>query len=86
MRDKPLDAIILPGDNIYPCGVKSVDDPRWSVLQPLIDLGLPLFPVLGNHDYCGSPDAQIDGQHPLSELAVPRTVSTCCKQAWPTSR
>jgi acid phosphatase len=56
---KPLDAIILPGDNVYPCGVRSVDDPKWSVLQPLMALHLPLFPVLGNHDYCGNPDAQI---------------------------
>src|SRR5947207_7091825 len=24
----PLDAIILPGDNVYPCGVRSADDPK----------------------------------------------------------
>jgi tartrate-resistant acid phosphatase type 5 len=55
----PLDAILLPGDNIYPCGVRSVSDPRWSLLRPLAALGVPLFPVLGNHDYCGDPEAQI---------------------------
>jgi tartrate-resistant acid phosphatase type 5 len=57
----PLDAILLTGDNFYPCGVESVDDPRWSLMRPLTKIGVPLFPVLGNHDYCGKavPEAQI---------------------------
>lgn len=57
----PLDAILLTGDNFYPCGVESVDDPRWSLVRPLTRIGIPLFPVLGNHDYCGKavPEAQI---------------------------
>lgn len=61
---KPLDAIILPGDNIYPCGVRSAEDPHWSVLAPLIALHLSLYPVLGNHDYCGNPDAQLQAAFP----------------------
>ncbi len=58
---KPLDAIILTGDNFYPCGVESVEDPRWNLVTPLTRIGVPVFPVLGNHDYCGkaNPDAQI---------------------------
>lgn len=68
---KPLDAIILPGDNIYPCGVKSADDPKWSVLQPLLALQIPLFPVLGNHDYCGDPDAQIAASERFPEWRFP---------------
>lgn len=68
---KPLDAIILPGDNVYPCGVKSAADPTWSVLQPLIALHIPLFPVLGNHDYCGNPDAQIDASERFPEWRFP---------------
>ena len=58
---KPLDGIILTGDNLYPCGVKSEDDPRWSIVTPLTRIGVPVFPVLGNHDFCGKadPDAQI---------------------------
>jgi acid phosphatase len=57
----PVDAIVLTGDNFYPCGVISVDDPRWSLARPLMNLGVPVFPVLGNHDYCGKavPEAQI---------------------------
>src|SRR5436190_18858391 len=49
----PLDAIILTGDTFYPCGITSRDDPRWSLVSPLTSIGPPLFPVLGNHDYCG---------------------------------
>ena len=60
----PVDAIILTGDNIYPCGVKSGNDPKWSVLEPLSKLGVPIYPVLGNHDYCGDPDAQINAPLP----------------------
>jgi len=62
--DTPLDAVLIPGDNVYPCGVKSADDPRWSVLRPLAQLGLPLYPVLGNHDYCGHSAAELDAPLP----------------------
>lgn len=58
-RQAPFDAILITGDNIYPCGVSSPADPKWERLRPLSDLGLPLYPILGNHDHCGKPDAQI---------------------------
>ena len=59
--EKPLSAIILAGDTFYPCGVTSVDDPRWTLVRGITSIGLPVFPVLGNHDFCGKsvPDAQI---------------------------
>ena len=59
-----VDAIVLPGDNIYPCGVKLWTDPKWAVLEPLSKLGVPMYPVLGNHDYCGNPEAQINAPLP----------------------
>jgi len=47
-----IDAILLAGDNIYPCGVTSVDDPQWKkVTVNFADAGVPIYPVLGNHDY-----------------------------------
>lgn len=57
----PLDAVVLTGDTFYPCGVTSENDPRWSLVRPLTRLGIPLLPVLGNHDFCGKsdPDAQV---------------------------
>lgn len=54
----PLDAIILTGDTFYPCGVLSVGDVRWKLVQPLTRIGIPIFPVLGNHDYCGQSDPE----------------------------
>jgi tartrate-resistant acid phosphatase type 5 len=68
-RESPIEAILTTGDNIYPCGVKSLNDPRWSVLTPLSRLGIPIHPVLGNHDYCGDPDAEIGA--PLSNWRFP---------------
>ena len=58
---EPLDAIVLVGDNFYPCGVRTEHDARWSLVRPLTRIGIPIFPVLGNHDYCGGsdPEAQV---------------------------
>jgi acid phosphatase len=69
----PVDAIILTGDSFYPCGVVSVTDPRWAIVRPLIALGLPIFPILGNHDFCGrsDPDAQIRASAFISEWRFP---------------
>jgi tartrate-resistant acid phosphatase type 5 len=69
----PLDAILLTGDNFYPCGVTSVDDPRWSLVRPLTRIGVPLFPVLGNHDYCGKavPEAQIHASATIPHWRFP---------------
>ena len=61
---KPFDAIILVGDNFYPCGVKSATDPKWYVIDALTRLDIPIFAILGNHDYCGKPDAQVNADVP----------------------
>ena len=46
------DAILLLGDNVYGCGVTGTEDPNWGkVVQPILDLGLAVYPVLGNHDW-----------------------------------
>lgn len=59
-----IDAVIIPGDNIYPCGVQTKEDPHWRRLIPLAKLNVPLFPVLGNHDYCGNVNAEINAPLP----------------------
>jgi tartrate-resistant acid phosphatase type 5 len=61
---KPFDAILLVGDNFYPCGVKSASDPKWRVLDALTSLDIPIYAVLGNHDYCGNPAAQVNANVP----------------------
>ncbi len=52
------------GDNFYCCGVASVDDPQWmSSFENVYtnhSLQIDWHPVLGNHDYHGNPQAEID--------------------------
>lgn len=57
----PLDAVVITGDAFYPCGPASANDPQWNRVHALSRIGIPLFPVLGNHDFCGKsvPIAQI---------------------------
>jgi tartrate-resistant acid phosphatase type 5 len=60
----PPRAVFLLGDNFYPVGVKSVDDPQWQTKfrepygTPCLSQ-VPFYPILGNHDYKGQPAAQI---------------------------
>ena len=59
----PVQAVISTGDNIYPSGVSSVDDPQWKSkferIFPAESLPVPFWAVLGNHDYRKDPDAQV---------------------------
>ncbi|MGM9478271.1 purple acid phosphatase family protein [Pedobacter sp. GSP4] len=56
--------IISTGDNFYPSGVISAQDPsfKYSFEDIYTDFSLQWdwYPVLGNHDYKSNPDAQID--------------------------
>lgn len=49
------DFAMLLGDNIYDDGVSGVDDPQWQEKFeiPYRDLRMPIYAVLGNHDYGG---------------------------------
>ena len=59
-----LDFILTVGDNIYPGGVQSADDPQWETkFEEVYDdpsLQVPFYPTLGNHDHGGDVSAQID--------------------------
>lgn len=56
--------IVGVGDNVYQNGVSGVNDPKFkSHFEDIFDyahLDLPFYLVLGNHDYEGSINAQID--------------------------
>ncbi len=63
--DAPPDLVITVGDNFYPNGVESTDDPLWDEIFRSVYVGgfwdrVPFFPTLGNHDRRGSPQAQVD--------------------------
>jgi acid phosphatase len=56
--------VVSVGDNFYDNGVQSVSDPQWqsSYEQVYTDpaLQVPWYVALGNHDYRGNPQAQLD--------------------------
>ena len=55
--------IVSTGDNFYPKGVQSEFDPQWKSsfedVYTAYSLHWEWYPVLGNHDYLGNPDAQV---------------------------
>ena len=60
-----IQGILMAGDNFYSKGVSSVDDPQWvqKVERPFGSQCLskvPIYPVLGNHDYKQDTQPQID--------------------------
>ena len=64
MYQTDADFIVSTGDNFYPNGVASVNDPLWQSAFENIYHGPHTFEdwyvVLGNHDYLGNAQAQID--------------------------
>jgi acid phosphatase len=56
--------MISVGDNFYEDGVKSVNDPQWQSSFEKVytapSLQVPWWSILGNHDYHGNCDAQIE--------------------------
>ncbi|OGJ92147.1 MAG: hypothetical protein A2268_06345 [Candidatus Raymondbacteria bacterium RifOxyA12_full_50_37] len=56
--------IVSCGDNFQVNGVRSIDDPLWlSTFENVYrhpSLLVDWYPVLGNHDYKGNPQAEID--------------------------
>jgi tartrate-resistant acid phosphatase type 5 len=61
---------VLLGDNFYPDGVTSADDPQWKAkfedpYAELLAMGVPFYPVLGNHDYADGADFS-RGEHQVA--------------------
>jgi hypothetical protein len=60
---QPVEFVLLLGDNFYENGVAAVDDRQFTAKfeniyhQP--SLQIPFYAVLGNHDYRGNPEAQV---------------------------
>lgn len=63
-RQLGISFVITTGDNFYHAGVASVSDSHWvySFDRVYDDRSLQCrwLPVLGNHDYSGNPQAQVD--------------------------
>jgi acid phosphatase len=56
--------VISVGDNFYENGVTGVDDPKWKTsfedVYAAPSLQVPWYVALGNHDYHGDPEAQLE--------------------------
>jgi tartrate-resistant acid phosphatase type 5 len=59
-----VDFFVNVGDNFYPKGVASTRDPHWQYSLEEIYKDFPLqkewYSILGNHDYMGNVDAQVE--------------------------
>jgi predicted phosphodiesterase len=59
------DFVVLLGDNLYPRGMEGPEDPQAALVLTDVyaPLGLPVYAVLGNHDYAhGRDDARAEWQ------------------------
>jgi tartrate-resistant acid phosphatase type 5 len=56
--------VVSVGDNFYDTGVESANDPQWKTsfedVYTAPSLQTPWYVALGNHDYRGVPQAQLD--------------------------
>ena len=62
---KAVDFVMLLGDNFYRYGIESVADPQWLYKFENMYRGksldhVPFYAVLGNHDYGGNEQAEIE--------------------------
>jgi len=86
-RPHPPALVLLLGDNFYPFGVKSTEDPLWDRVFENVYSGpfwdsLTFLPALGNHDWFGNrlaevqysqvdPRWQMEGFHYETRAAMP---------------
>ena len=72
--------VISLGDNFYNKGVASTADPRWILgfedIFAANSLQIPWYVILGNHDYEGNIQAQIDYSKVSSRWRMPAAYYT----------
>jgi tartrate-resistant acid phosphatase type 5 len=74
----PFDLGLTFGDNFYPRGVRSVSDEKWQWAweKPYARLKIPFYITLGNHDYDGNVQAQLDYAKTSDSFRLPATYYT----------
>jgi tartrate-resistant acid phosphatase type 5 len=67
--------VVSVGDNFYDDGVDSTADPQWrgcfENIYTAPSLQIPWYVALGNHDYRGSPQAQVEYTHKSARWRMP---------------
>lgn len=78
-RARGIRFVISTGDNFYDNGVPSVDSDRWRTSFEDVYIGpalaVPWYAVLGNHDYRGNPQAQVDYSRRSARWRMPARYS-----------
>ena len=68
--------IVSVGDNFYEAGVQSVSDPQWKSsfedIYTAPSLQVPWYVILGNHDYRGESQAQLDYSKTSTRWRLPK--------------
>lgn len=79
--------VVSTGDNFYPAGVKSADDPQWrrtfENVYSMPSLKVDWYPVLGNHDYYQNPQAEIEYSARSDRWRMPARYYTVTKTVAP---
>lgn len=75
------DFVNLLGDNFYPSGVQNLNDRLWEQAfeLPYALLNIPFYVLLGNHDYKGNVEAQIQYSKKSSKWHMPSRYYTFSK-------
>ncbi|MCB2198561.1 metallophosphoesterase [bacterium] len=70
-----IDFVVSTGDNFYNSGVMSVEDEQWRTsfedIYTASSLQVPWYVALGNHDYRGDVDAQIEYSEESTRWRMP---------------
>ncbi|MBN2800523.1 MAG: metallophosphoesterase [Deltaproteobacteria bacterium] len=77
--ERGCDLLLLLGDNLYPLGLSADDDPRFdAVMVGYEAVGVPVYGVMGNHDYGKGRDLEAAAHqlawasaHPLLTMPTP---------------
>jgi len=74
-EQKDCKAAFIVGDIIYPDGVKDVNDPQFNSKfeKPYQNINLPIYIILGNHDYRGCVQCYIKYSEKSSKWKMPST-------------
>ncbi len=79
--------VVSTGDNIYPGGVESADDAQWRAKFEQVYTGraleIPWYAVLGNHDYRGKAEAQVEYSAANPRWNMPSRYYTFSKEIEP---